>query len=170
MNAVATIPVENPVVKTEGAPYTSLAVANALLEIAEEKDGKRLTNLVLQKLVYFAHGCYLGIKHIPFVGEICQAWKYGPVFQYLYKALVKYGSGEVTENIETYDEIKKGSEDYQFLEAIYEHYGKYTAGELIAITHNPGSPWVQAGAGKRLYEKIPNEVIEDFYTKLASHK
>jgi len=150
-----------------GAPYTSFAVANALLEIAEEKDGKRLTNLYLQKMVYFAHGWYLGIMHKPLVLEVCQAWRYGPVFQYLYDALRKYGSGEVTGEIEAIDNVEKESDDYQFLQALYEKYGHYNVRELIAITHNPGSPWNQAGAGKYLYREIPNAIIEEFYSKLA---
>lgn len=150
-----------------GAPYTSLAVANALLEIAERVDNKRLTNLVLQKLVYFAHGWYLGLAHTPLVCETCQSWRYGPVFQYLYEALRKYGAGEVTEEIETFDKVEKDSEDYQFLERLYDQYGGCSAGELIAITHNPGSPWEQMGAGKIPYKEIPNSIIEEFYSKLA---
>ncbi len=150
-----------------GAPYTSLAVANALLEIAEKKDGKRLTNLVLQKLVYFAHGWYLGLTHTRLVCEVCQSWRYGPVFQYLYNALRKYGSGEVTEKIETFDRVENGSEDYQFLERLYDQYGGCSAGDLIAITHNPGSPWEQMGAGMIPYKEIPDNIIEEFYSKLA---
>lgn len=148
------------------APYSSAAVANALLDIAREHN-KNLSNLVLQKLVYFAHGWYLGIAHKPLVGEICQAWRYGPVFQELYQALRKYGAGMVERNVATFDEVPKDSEDYKFLEVLFKEYGFSSANELIAITHNPGSPWEKAGSGKIPYAEIPNKIIEGFYSKLA---
>jgi len=41
--------------------------------------GDQITNMKVQKLLYYVQGCHLGLYGTPaFAGEF-QAWKYGPV-------------------------------------------------------------------------------------------
>lgn len=146
--------------------YSVAAIANALIEIAANR-GMYLSNLKLQKLVYFAHGWYLALEGVPLIREEVQSWRYGPVIQSLYEDLKHYGSAPVTKRIDTGESVVFGSDDYHFLEQIFAKYGMFSPAELIALTHKPGSPWEQFGAGESWYQVIPNDVIQqDFRSKL----
>jgi uncharacterized phage-associated protein len=59
-------------------PYDPRAVANLLLDLAD-RDDLAITNLVLQKLLYFAHGHFLIRTRCPLVQGGFEAWTYGPV-------------------------------------------------------------------------------------------
>jgi len=69
-----------------------------LLQKAAE-EGRGLTPLQINKLVYICHGWTLALLDRPLnnnnVNQI-QAWKYGPVVQKVYALLKDFGSQEVT--------------------------------------------------------------------------
>jgi len=64
-------------------PLPSAAVANYFLDLGL-RESIPITPLKLQKLVYFAHGWYLGFTGEPLLNEGIQAWEYGPVIPSLY--------------------------------------------------------------------------------------
>lgn len=141
--------------------YSSAAVANAFIAIAHEA-GECVSNLVLQKIVYFAHGWYLGLTGTLLVADEVQAWTYGPVFPLLYHSLRKYGAGPVTEQILTFDAVPVDSEDFRFLRAVYDRYHSWDPGSLVALTHKPGSPWRRVG-GAGYNQVIPSQMIKEYY-------
>ena len=144
--------------------YSVQAVANAFIKIARQNK-REITNIQLQKEVFFAHGWYLGIEHEPLVDETAEAWRYGPVFPSLYRDLRCYGSGAVTKALDTYDAIPEDSDIFDFLRAVYAKYSQYTPGELIDLTHRDGTPWAQC---RESYNSdIPNRVIEQYYGKMV---
>ena len=61
---------------------TAFDVANYFLSIPEYED---LTNLKLQKLVYYAQGIHLAIYGKPLFNEAIKAWEHGPVVPELYR-------------------------------------------------------------------------------------
>lgn len=147
--------------------YSAAAVANAFIDIAAEK-GFRLTNLKLQKLVYFAHGWYLAFTGTPLINESVQSWKYGPVISELYSDLRHYGSDFVTKKISVNETIPETGNEYNFLKDIFDKYGMFSPAELIALTHEENSPWAQFGAGQSSYMEIPNANIQAYFTKLIN--
>lgn len=59
--------------------YSAKDIAMAFVKKAIES-GKPVTQMQLQKMVYFAHGLHLAnTKGEPLVKEEFQAWRYGPV-------------------------------------------------------------------------------------------
>ena len=61
------------------------SVANLLLDIADEQR-LPITNLTLQKLLYFAHALFLIKTRQPLVSGYFEAWRYGPVHPLVYRA------------------------------------------------------------------------------------
>ncbi len=76
--------------------YPAAAIANEFLDLAE-KDSRKLTQMHVQKLVYFAHGWFLALKREPLVRERVEAWDYGPVIRQLYDAFRSFGSRPITD-------------------------------------------------------------------------
>ena len=88
-------------------PYhSSLAIANEFLRRAKD-DGRELTQMHLQKLVYLAHGWCLAVTGKPLIEEKIQAWDYGPVIKPLYDALKSYGSANIPRLIRWADATHK---------------------------------------------------------------
>ena len=136
-------------------PYSSLEVANYFVQKAQES-GKQLTHLMLQKLVYIAHGWYLANYDTQLISDLPEAWLYGPVFPRLYRVLKDYGNKPVPMLKE---QIDLGELEKTLIDAVWNSYGNYSAGELIATTHIKGGPWEQT------YKPIVNDVIQNDITK-----
>ena len=145
--------------------YPAAAVANVFIETAAE-NGFFFTNLKLQKMVYFAHGWYLAFTDSPLISEDVQSWKYGPVIQALYNDLRHYGASPITHRIDIDVAVGKNSEDWNFIRAVYRKYAPFSPAQLVAMTHRPGSPWDQFGAGQDDFQIIPNEAIKGYFKKM----
>lgn len=143
---------------------TSHAVANEFIRLAREQD-KQLTNMQLQKLVYIAQGYSLAINDSPLYFHNTHAWQWGPVIPKLYKSLQKYGSGTVTEFLETSDKVEADSQDEEIIRAVYENYGDYTGSQLSALTHKPETPWSDTWKEKQ-FSIIDLNLIEKHYKRL----
>lgn len=144
--------------------YSSHAIANEFIKLAEEQ-GRQLTNMQLQKLVYIANGFSLAINDRPLYFEDTQAWQWGPVIPKLYKSLRKYGSSTVTDFLETDDKVDQTSQDAEIIRAVFENYGRYTGSQLSALTHQPNTPWHETW-NDRQFSSINPEVIKKHYEEL----
>jgi uncharacterized phage-associated protein len=99
------------------------AVARYFINKSAET-GVELTPMKLIKLVYLAHGWYLGIKGEALINEEIQAWKYGPVIESLYHAFKRYGNKQIpAEEIKQLPELR-GLNISPFLDRIWEVYSK----------------------------------------------
>lgn len=163
-------------------PFKSLAVANRFIQLAGES-GQALTLMALLKLVYFAHGWYLGLTGKPLLDEQVEAWKFGPVAPSVYHAFKQHGSGPITGLGSELDEeaLRTGSFDFTtpimpddppfgpFMRRVWEIYGKFTPFQLSDLTHQAGSPWDtvwnQRGGKDRKGTDIPDEVISDYFKR-----
>lgn len=75
-------------------PHDVRAVANAVLELAEA-NGRGVTNLALNKIIYFLHAGYLHERGVPLVSAKIEAWDHGPVFREIYHQFKKFGRDPV---------------------------------------------------------------------------
>lgn len=142
--------------------YPVETIANVFIDIAAD-NGMYLTNLKLQKLIYFAHGWYLAFTDNPLITDDVQSWKYGPVIQKLYELLKHYGAKPVTKKLSCNIVIDRGSEDWNFILSVYKKYVIFSPAQLIAMTHEPGSPWDQFGAGEIDYQVISMDAIKEYF-------
>ncbi|WP_131501091.1 Panacea domain-containing protein [Lactobacillus crispatus] len=71
-----------------------IEVANFVIDLAK-KDGKHVTNLQLQKILFFLQGYSLANFKRPLVNSSFSKWKYGPVQQDVYQSFRSYGSSPI---------------------------------------------------------------------------
>lgn len=116
-------------------------IARYFLTCADEEAGDSISNLKLQKLVYYSQGLHLALHDKPLFPEVIEAWTHGPVVPELYRAYRKYGAGAIPrEEIAPadYDESTR-----EVLDEVWTVYGQFSALKLRAMTHEEG-PWLQA--------------------------
>jgi uncharacterized phage-associated protein len=131
------------------------------------KDGRSLTNMQLQKLVYFAHGWSLALLGKPLVSDQVEAWEFGPVMPDLYRSLARWGSGPVGESTHTRVKAGLGAEEDELLEEVYNGYGHRSAYQLSSLTHLVGSPWEKTFSPNERGKIIPNDLIAEYFGERA---
>ena len=108
------------------------------------KSTEGITNLKLQKLMYFFEAYYMNVHEDCISLYDCNfsAWNFGPVAIPLYKEFRRFGNEKI---VLTPDEIEKGNsiseEKKKLLNNIYTSFKNYSAIELVEITHMVDSPW-----------------------------
>lgn len=115
------------------APYSASDIAKYFLWKAEQ-DEERLSNLKLQKLVFYAQGLHLALEGTPLFDEKIKAWEYGPVVPQLYHDYKKYGAVGIPPD-EDFEVESINGETRDFLDDIYNVFGQFSAPRLMEITH-----------------------------------
>ncbi|HEV2604186.1 MAG TPA: Panacea domain-containing protein [Microvirga sp.] len=132
---------------TEG--HDPRAVANLMLEAAEERE-IALTNLALQKLLYFAHALFLVEKKKPLLSGYFEAWQYGPVHPVAYRAFKEAGDKPIKFRANRTDVVTgqprpieplSESTVRRHIARIVSSYGELTPGRLVEISHAKNAPW-----------------------------
>lgn len=125
------------------------------------EDSEYITNLKLQKLLYYAQGFYLAKKDAPLFNDDFLAWEHGPVIRKIYDEYKKNGSSGIKFEKDFNVEIDKETE--RVLEEVYEKYGQYAAWKLRNMTHEE-TPWKTTPRN----EIITKQKIKNFFkTKVA---
>ena len=117
-----------------------------------------ISNLKLQKILYFAWIDYYKAKKEYLFGDYMCAWQLGPVVPDVYYEFCVYGGMPITQE---YPETL-ATEDQALLNAIIPRYASQTAGELVARSHQPGKPWdLTYRGGEGMYcALLFNKIIE----------
>lgn len=133
------------------ARYTALDVSNFLIQQAiENEEGELLTNMKLQKLLYYAQGCYLAVYGEPLFDENLEAWQMGPVVPDVYHTFKVCGRQPIEAPYNEPIVLDRSVSD--FLAAISETFGQFSAFKLMNMTHIE-RPWQET------YVSGMNEVI-----------
>ncbi|MBF0176496.1 MAG: SocA family protein [Magnetococcales bacterium] len=139
---------------------TCLNVANYFLSLADEEAGDLISNMKLQKLVYYAQGFHLAMFDKPLFAEPVAAWTHGPVIPLLYQKFKEFGSGPIPRPERVLaDRFPK--ELCDFLNEVYNEYGQYDAWKLRNLTHEE-PPW------RETYNRepggcIPLDAMKDYF-------
>ncbi|MBF0457317.1 MAG: SocA family protein [Nitrospirae bacterium] len=114
--------------------YSCFDIADYFLSKAAD-DEELLSNLKLQKLMYYAQGLYLVTNKQPLFNEDIEAWTYGPVVPSLYNKYKDYGAGGIPAPTD-FDYNRINRQDSEFLNEIYEVFGQFSASRLKELSHN----------------------------------
>ena len=114
-------------------------VAKYLLSKTDEEAGDVISNLELQKLVYYVQGFSLALNNRPmFEDNIC-AWQHGPVVPGLYNEYKSYGALGIPKP-KDFDCSSIPQEDRELMDEVYDVYGQFSAWKLRNMTHEE-APW-----------------------------
>lgn len=125
------------------------------------QSGKEITNLYLQKILYYVKGIgalFTGEEIIP---ESCEAWRYGPVFPTVYEKYKEFGKEEITLTLS--EEYVKGlltEEEKEVADYVLGTFGIYSEWFLKKLTHLE-KPWVVATNGLREDDACRNTMDDD---------
>ena len=133
---------------------TCFDVADYFLAQIDEDVGDLISNLKLQKLVYYAQGFHLAIFGWPLFDESLEAWTHGPVVPALYQKYKDYKSNSIARP-EGIDFTKFDRDSRDLLDEVYSAFGQYSAWKLRNMTHQE-SPWRDA---YRPDAAVPNNTI-----------
>lgn len=155
------------------------AIANYVLDYCESKD-RVVTNLALQKIVYFCHVWSLVKLGQPLIKHQFEAWQYGPVLQYLYREFKAFDRKAISGRATEIDPSTGGRRivKYSFspsleelLRTTVDFYSRLRAGDLVELSHAEGSPWYEVWHHTGAVNpgmKIGNEAIIAYYSKVPA--
>lgn len=123
--------------------YKALDIAKKLICLAQNDEpngGELLTNLKLQKLLYYQQGYHLAFFGTPLFEESVESWMYGPVVPCVYDEYSKYGSASLPV---TTDAITLTEDEECLFNEVFDAYREFSAIGLMNKTHAE-RPWIDA--------------------------
>jgi len=128
------------------------------------QEGDLITNLKMQKLLYYAQAWYLVNFSKPLFDDQILAWNLGPVVKSVYDEYKEFRHTPIISEEDFGENIKQfDKDDLRFLDDFYDQFSSYSAHDLVNISHNE-APWKKAY--KTVSQIIDLELMKDFYTKL----
>jgi len=131
--------------------YSALDIANYFLHKAQEateEDHELISNLKLQKLVYYAQGLFMAVYKKKLFSDKIEAWAYGPVVPDLYHHCKAHDSKGIRAD-KNFDPLTIDENTKMFLDEIYEAFGQYSAIRLMNLSHSDQC-WKEAGIGNEI--------------------
>lgn len=118
--------------------YLALDIAKYIIARCAE-NGAPVSNLKLQKILYFVLGEYHKQTGCWLFNEDVLAWRLGPVVRSVYDEYSPYGASAIY----IYDpyEADVAPEDRAIIDAEIDHRRQQTAGKLVDEAHRPGGAW-----------------------------
>ncbi len=137
--------------------YTYFDIANYFLHKAKET-AITVTNLKLQKLVYYAQAWHLAIHNEPLMkGATFEAWIHGPVIHELWNEYRNHSYEPINEEVTP---PKLDARTDQFLEEVVEVYLDKDAYTMELMSHRE-DPWILARKGCADNERCTNIISEE---------
>jgi uncharacterized phage-associated protein len=137
-------------------------VADFFLANVDEEAGDNISNLKLQKLLYYAQGFHVAMHGgEPLFTEPVLAWDHGPVVEPIYHQY-KWYRWQGIDRPRNFDINDYPPEVRELLGTIYRVYGQFSATRLEHITHNE-PPWLNTSRNG----VISLESLREFFSTLV---
>lgn len=157
--------------------YPVLDICRYIINYSNKKNYE-ISNLKLQKLLYFVQACFLCFSQDkkPCFPEQIEAWDFGPVVPQAYHEYKQYGSGHIPP-VDSYLSLKTGDiweiervpyhdniiaeKDKEMIERVVDQFASFSATDLVTLTHHQ-APWKQAYQ-PHANQVIRNEAIKEYF-------
>lgn len=131
--------------------YQILHIANKIIASTDASQGDLISNLKLQKLLYYMQGFFIAVFDKKLFANEIEAWQYGPVVREIYEHFKEFGSGAIILKAEADIQDLPKEENELFYE-VMEEYGQFSAIKLMNMTHQE-LPW------KKVFHENPQGEI-----------
>lgn len=141
--------------------HTAEHIADLIL--SRDTEQEFMSNLKLQKMLYYEQGFHLAVFGKPLFGEDIEAWNYGPVVPGVYEKFAGNGKRGIVppENVD-FDLDKESGE---LFDEVFGIYNQFSAAKLVEMTHGE-TPWRTTEVGRG--NVIGKDKLRDFFlTRLA---
>ncbi|WP_313960883.1 type II toxin-antitoxin system antitoxin SocA domain-containing protein [uncultured Parvimonas sp.] len=137
--------------------YCALEISKYIIDKCE-KDNYPISNLQLQKILYFVQRKFLKDFDFALFDDDIVAWQFGPVVPSVYYQYCGFGSTEITME---YDNISICPEDKNIIYKIVCEKREKAPWDLVEETHSKGKAWdVVYDSGKGNGKVIPIDLIK----------
>lgn len=137
-------------------------VAKFFIDLAQKQashsQGDLMTNLRLQKLLYFAQGWHIARTGKPLFDEDMKKWKFGPVVPSVYHDYKENGNSGIAYPIELSDDAFS-EEEMKVLLDVAREYSVFSTSKLVDLSHASDGPWAHTCDGAT----ISKEAIREYF-------
>lgn len=121
--------------------YPVLDIANLLLRLSYNTEGAEdmMSNMKLQKMLYYEQGFHLAYFGTPLFDEEIEGWMYGPVVPSVYEHFRENGRNGIMPDMDA-ENCLTAKEEMDLFVKVYDVYGRYSAFGLMNMTHSE-APW-----------------------------
>jgi len=128
-------------------------------------EGDLITNLKMQKLLYYAQAWYLvNFKNRVLFDDVIEAWDFGPVIPSVYHHFKEYRHTPIDYKSSPNSIFKKvQGEEKEYLDEFYDKFINFSAHDLVNMSHNE-EPWEIAF--KNSIKVIDIDNIRKYYSDL----
>jgi uncharacterized phage-associated protein len=148
------------------AETTAREVADYMIAFSHDH-GDPVSNLKLQKLLYYAQAWFLALHDKPLFGERLEAWVHGPVVPPVYGDFKAYSWQPI--QVSTTPEV--GDLLRAHLDEVMDVYGGMSAYDLEKLTHSE-EPWLKARRGIEMDQPsnavISHDDMRTFYHRIST--
>jgi len=141
-------------------------VASFFIEAGNNRAENDMTNMRLNKLLYFAQVWNLFETGTPLFADEIQAWKFGPVVPSVYDHFKVPMCGNdffISSGYEDYDPTRFTSEEITLLTDVDTYYKDFSSSKLVDMTHVEDGPWAQVFSERKRHSVIENNAIIEYY-------
>ena len=140
--------------------YDAVYIARKVINMTNTEQGDSITNLKLQKLLYYLQGLWLAYYGVPLFEDDIEAWMYGPVVPSVYDAFKERGNRAIEP---TEEELPLDTADEEsFFREVYDTYSQFSAVALMGMTHGE-APWSTTSVGRG--SVIGKDKLMEFFKK-----
>lgn len=132
-----------------------LNVANYIIDNWSDKF--EITNLKLNKLVYYSQVESLRKCNRPLFDDIVEAWQYGPVEPAVYRAFSLNGRSRIRKStgLAILDETSK-----KLVDSVMDRLGMLSAFDLVTLSHKPDGAWASVYSPNMDNPITPEAILE----------
>jgi len=158
-------------------PVDARDLANYILDVADV-NCSTISNLALQKILYFCHANFLVHFDTPLFHNPIEAWRFGPVVRSVYETFRVFGREPITARALHLDPLdgrvfvvpfRPAADAKYFLENVISAYSKMDAFALACLTHEQDGPWSAAleayGTTANVGLRIEDDLIRERFCK-----